>query len=569
MSIMTARHSTVIQATRELLDSVPPGSRECMIVGPCAPPDLCGLMEPAVSKLGPFGTVCVIVSQEGEWCGIPEQLAVLWSELGLVSVGVLARSGNGRSETAVALVRSTYDPIAHARALEQQGMPNRALSALDSIESLVNLSVEQTGLIAGEKLRILHAMTIRENARDLAYTYFAHARKQFQLAVHPFPQMHLYYRQFAELWHHLGNDAMAMRLLKSVCHVAPNEESLVLMTRLKPSDAPQPESESSPIWTGKKRPPRILVITHDASDYGMDCLYDGLCIVLGKDNVVEYPWKPTLHGHAREEALNYPCVFEYPGEPLEPAAIEQQLRHGRFDLILFADTVQMSSEETVRRFLDAAPDVPVVVYDPWDDCQPFQHVVLEYLGRPSVAAYFKREMVAGFDYGPNSFPLPFGYPDRLVPKDIDVPRTHDLFWAGKRIFGTRSLYLDYLQSKGYDVNRHYSQEDYRKAIATARVGLSFFGFGYDTVRYWELPAHGVMLLAERPPIRIPHNFVHGESALFFDDLLELEERLAYMSSHQDECMEIARAGAAIFREHHTASARARQLLGRIESLATW
>ena len=162
-----------------------------------------------------------------------------------------------------------------------------------------------------------------------------------------------------------------------------------------------------------------------------------------------------------------------------------------------------------------------------------------------------------------------GLPDRLVPERIDTPRTQDMFWAGKRLFGTRSLYLDYLQTRGHDLNRRYSQEEYRAAIRNARVGLSIFGFGYDTVRYWELPAHGVMLLAERPPIRIPHNFVDGESALFFDDLPELEERLADALAHPQECAEIARAGAAHFRKYHTASARARQLLGRLEALLDW
>lgn len=93
-----------------------------------------------------------------------------------------------------------------------------------------------------------------------------------------------------------------------------------------------------------------------------------------------------------------------------------------------------------------------------------------------------------------------------------------------------------------------------------------FGFGFDTVRYWEAPAHGCMLLAERPPLRIPFNFKDGESAVFFDDLAELEDKLEYYLEHPEETVPIARAGHAVVKQYHTGVARAAQLLARIESV---
>jgi hypothetical protein len=568
-SALAERPVQVLHASSDALSAIPEGRLDCVVIGPCAADDVGALLAPVAPLVQPHGSICLTLTLEDETSRIPDPIAALWQGLNFVVLRSAYLMGDGRTEVILELVRNTYDAVAHARDLEQANMPHRALIVLESVAGILTLNDEQKGLIAAEKLRVFSSLALRKPAGDSSCAYFAHARKEFQLAVHAFPRMHAAYRRQAELWHHIGHDAMAARLLTSICHVEPDEESLVLLASLNPGSAPQPEAESAPLWTGARRAPRILVITHDDSDYGMDSLYDGLCTVLGKENVVEFPWKATLHGQANEEALNYPCVFDYPGDPMHPEAIEQQLRDGRFDLILFADVVQMAYRDFVRRFLDAAPDLPVVVYDPWDDNHLLLPMVLEYLGRPSVAAYFKREMIAGFDYGPNSFSLPFGYPDRLVPDRIDTPRTQDLFWAGKRVFGTRSLYLDYLQARGHDLTRRYSQEEYRQAIATARVGLSFFGFGYDTVRYWELPAHGVMLLAERPPLRIPHNFVDGESALFFDDLPELEERLAYVFAHPRECAEIAQAGAAHFLKHHTASARARQFLGRLELLLDW
>jgi spore maturation protein CgeB len=73
-----------------------------------------------------------------------------------------------------------------------------------------------------------------------------------------------------------------------------------------------------------------------------------------------------------------------------------------------------------------------------------------------------------------------------------------------------------------------------------------------------------MLLAERPPIQIPWNFVDGESAVFFNDLEELEEKTAYYLAHPREAQTIAADGFDLYRRRHTAAARAAQLLAEVQ-----
>ena len=84
------------------------------------------------------------------------------------------------------------------------------------------------------------------------------------------------------------------------------------------------------------------------------------------------------------------------------------------------------------------------------------------------------------------------------------------------------------------------------------------------MRYWEVPAHGCMLLSERLPIRIPHNFRDGESAVFFDDLEQLETRLAHYLASPEDARAIGRAGHEHLKHYHTGSARARQMMGWID-----
>jgi hypothetical protein len=479
------------------------------------------------------------------------------------------RPGDIENGCILLAVPNGYNPMAHARQCAEQGDP---AAAIDLIERIDNSHFpDQETLVSA--LVVKHACYLQwmelqppDNRPGPDSALFMRAQKDFYTIIHLKPLLHPAWRTHAQLWRAFGNDAMAARLLRSVLHV---QEDPVTRQLLNTFDSTRPVSrvpETAPIWSGCSRPPRILVITHDNSDYGMDSLYDGLCTVLGPQNVVEFPWKGTLHGRDTEAAQNYPCVFDYPGEPRNAAAIEAELRNGQFDIILYADVVQFSRRETVRRFLAAAPDIPVMVYDTWDSTQNYQPVIQDYLGRETIALYFKREMLAGIDYGPRAFPLPFGYPDRLVPESVPEKQSKDFFWAGKWLFGLRSLYLPWLE-KLLDrkfSGASYDQESYKAALLQARAGFSFFGFGFDTVRYWELPAHGCLLLAERPLIRIPHDFEDGISALFFEDLPELEEKMGWISAHPKACGTIARAGRRHFLEHHTASQRARQLLGRIE-----
>jgi hypothetical protein len=319
-----------------------------------------------------------------------------------------------------------------------------------------------------------------------------------------------------------------------------------------------------------RRAPRILVLTHDRSDYGMDTLYDGLCRLIGTDNVLEYPWKPTLHGRSREAAQDYPCFFNHPSEPRSLERLLVELRDRRFDLIVYADVVQMARREDVRRILDAARGLPMVVYDPWDSCHIPMDAIARYTGGYPIELVFKREMLACVDYGPATVPLPFGFSEALAPEPVGGSRSMELFWAGKRVWSLRPIYLKRIeQVLGRAFPDGFEQAEYSRRLSSAGIGLSLFGSGFDSVRYWEVPAHGVMLLSERPPIRIPHNFADGVSAVFFDDLPELEGKLAHYLARPDEVRAIAEQGRRHFLKHHTTSARARHFLGRLEQRHIW
>ena len=150
-----------------------------------------------------------------------------------------------------------------------------------------------------------------------------------------------------------------------------------------------------------------------------------------------------------------------------------------------------------------------------------------------------------------------------------------LFWAVESS-ATRKKAFEILRGR-YDCEangsvagrkaRNYSLKDqkYFEALASAKVALSFGGEGFDTLRYWEIPACGSLMISEVPPIRIPDNFQDGKHAVFCKpDLSDLPDKIDYFLKHENEREAIAKAGRAHLLKYHTHRARAEYFIGKVK-----
>ena len=522
------------------------------------PESLVAAMADAAARLGENGRLHLRLT-----ASVPASvIAAKLEGLGLALYGPAIELADGVQLTAV---HTGYDALAHGRALAAGGHLDWAYEVLEEIprEHMRDRS-HQTEIYL-EKQLILLTMALRAPASERAALFFK-SQQQFFNVLNVSPNLHHAFLCQSECWRALGRADLARRLLRSIQATAPEAIVAERIAALGPARRVEVISGEPPEWDPVFRP-RILIITHEHGDYGMDISYDGLCRVLGAEYLQEFPYKPLLHGGALPDGQPHPSTCNHPGQEKDPATLENELRAGFYDLIIFADRLKFTPREAVLRVIIADPDIPLFIMDTWDDCGNALPELLDYLGRDSVSGYFKREMLAGDFYDGRAVPMPFAYSDDRVPEALPSPRTEPVFWAGHRAFGLRGLYLEHLEKKrGLKFNAHYTQTEYTERLAASRIGLDFFGLGFDTVRYWELAAHGCMLLAERRPTLIPHNFVDGVSAVFFDDLPELEEKLTYYLGHPGEAEHIAAAGRALFMKHHTSSARARQLLGCIADL---
>jgi hypothetical protein len=464
------------------------------------------------------------------------------------------------------LVRNDYNPVDHGRNLAAAGHPAWAYQVFSLIPEACLTDPEANAVVAVEMQLCLLAWDSVKAEEGRLDRFFASENLLYR-AVSRLPDLHQTYQCHAEFWHRLGNADMAARLLRSVQAVAPDDQ-VQRQLETYPVERPEVEAdEETPEWQETDRRPQILFVLPGRCHYGLDVLYDGCCRVLGVDHVTDFPCKPSLHGYVPEHLAHYPCLFTHESAEALREGVLDRLSNGHYDIILFGDVERTLDRDLLRQVVQAVGDTPLFILDQEDDPQDNREAVLEYLGHPSLRGYFKREYLSCIDLGPQAFSLPFAYPDDRVPADVTQPRAEPLFWAGHRQFGLRRLYLGHLEKElGRSLEGSYTQEEYVQALQSARIGLNIFGFGFDTVRYWELPANGCMLLAERLPIRVPHNFKDGESAVFFDDLVDLSDKLNHYLSHPEEATAIARAGHAHLKRYHTSSARARQMLGWIDTV---
>jgi spore maturation protein CgeB len=106
---------------------------------------------------------------------------------------------------------------------------------------------------------------------------------------------------------------------------------------------------------------------------------------------------------------------------------------------------------------------------------------------------------------------------------------------------------------------------YLQELARCKIGLNFRGAGWDTLRYWEIPALGGFMISQRPQIMIENNYIDGEEIVFCkDDLSDLIELCEYYLEHEDERKRIANNSKKKTEAYHTDTQRALYIKQKIE-----
>ena len=321
---------------------------------------------------------------------------------------------------------------------------------------------------------------------------------------------------------------------------------------------------------------KILFIGSKKFDYLQDLTLTGLVKVLGQKGVIELNW--GLKKHTRY--YQYPKNMSYIEGTFFTSLITSFQRE--FDVTLLASN-QKDALESYLNMMDTIPkNVKTIFVDGGDreeiggDATRLDHGELysQIIAKREFDIIFKREMIKGVAYPKNVYPLPFSFNLDKLPK-LDNDLKYDVtFWAGNND-PVRKRAFEILANK-FDCNANGTTPDmsmktyprkgdfYLQELARSKIALNFRGGGWDTLRYWEVPAVGRLMIGGEPKIIIPNNFFHEKHTIFTqDDLSDLEELITYYLVHEKKREEIAKAGLEHLMQFHTDKIRAEYILARV------
>lgn len=323
---------------------------------------------------------------------------------------------------------------------------------------------------------------------------------------------------------------------------------------------------------------RLLFLNSHSADYLEDQLFSGLTELLGRENVIPYPinrnyyWPrkpyPRNLGHCR-------TLGDFLGDLFR---LRRALKHFDFDGVVIGSTKRDTFETYLSLADSLPPGLPVTYVDggDWPEVGgDAQRMGFDDLLRKSFAVrapdiIFKREYLIGGIYDANVYPLPMAYGP--APAIEPVEKKYDVTCWCVESHPVRKQALALLEDQ-YDCRangtvrgqkfRKYKRKGiaYLRELAASRIACNFRGVGWDTLRYWEIPALGSLMLSAAPQIRIDNNFIPGEHVVFCrDDLSDMLPLLDYYLTHTDERNAIAAAGCAHAMKYHTYRNRAEYFL---------
>lgn len=322
---------------------------------------------------------------------------------------------------------------------------------------------------------------------------------------------------------------------------------------------------------------KVLYLADPQADFGSYFLYNGLCETLGEENIVVYPSKLSYLGltdkyYTLDDGKRGNTV---PGEYVKTRNLPIITAEEIFDTINTFDIIVLSSPRTyaVRalRFLKAHLSLlprQKVIFTDHEDSLCLREDIIDMF-KPDVI--FKRELTKEKE---GIHPLPFSscvpYLDRGF---NDQLKKTNIFGSFGYTWGLRHQVIEFL-TKEYGQEGNYlaidcpkdnqaglypskiSYFDYLEKMAESKIALSIRGHGIDTVRFWEIPSFETLMIADNIPLIIPHPFEDEKHCIYFDDLKDLKEKIDYYLKHDDERIEIAKAGRQHLLNYHTNAKRA-------------
>lgn len=347
---------------------------------------------------------------------------------------------------------------------------------------------------------------------------------------------------------------------------------------------------------------KVLYIDHPEGDFLSGMVYLGLRQELGKDGIVDWPWKASFHGQvARYKNLYLPenldIRWDDPSLPSDgtgdragdgitaPFAWMPAFENGdkwgneevvarirEFDVVVLASIRNLNDQalEWLIARVGRQAIKRLVVIDGQDSTLFSEgHHQTYHTDKFTPSVYFKRELLSDHPrqlgsarvmpcpFAAYRAPLPSPEPPASVTRDIDV-----VLLQGGNFHAGKGPYEDAVRRASPNaVTGSIPYAAYLPTLARAKIAVVLRGHGWDTVRFWETAScEGTLMACDRQPIVRPYPFEDGAHCAYFSSPEELERVLRRYLGDEPTRARVAAAGYDWLCAHHTAQARARYIL---------
>lgn len=322
---------------------------------------------------------------------------------------------------------------------------------------------------------------------------------------------------------------------------------------------------------------KILYINSKQSDYLQDLTYTGFVKILGIKNIVDYKWNKHFHINYKE----YPKNLSYVKNSLI-SSIKFNLNFKDFDYV-FVGSCKADCFETYLSIINKIPaKTPVILIDGGDNEEiggdmkrlNVNHLYEKAIKIRSFDFIFKREYIKYKQYAKNIFPLPFSCNLDVIPTLKNSLKYDVSFWAVES-HSDRTKALEILQNKfdcasnGTVLKQEFKKYKrkgiyYLQELSQCKIALNIRGSGWDTLRYWEVPALNRFMISQELEIEIPNNFRNHKEIVFCKpDLSDLLDLCEYYLKNDLKREEIAKNSKKWAQTYHTDEVRAKYILEKL------
>lgn len=342
---------------------------------------------------------------------------------------------------------------------------------------------------------------------------------------------------------------------------------------------------------------RVLFLCHPESDWAEMGMFDGLCRLLGEENVVTYPYKPSYYGLI-DTAYKLPDGTYGVTAPAEQCVPRRQGPWTRGKILDLIDTFDLIYIASCRAFsLKAARELwpwiknkLIAICETEDHEDWNQQLVDEF----QPWACFKRCLTDDLkNKYPYLDPLPMSaclpsYYNQIddTQKSLQVfsqlGNTHHIRerltmrvarWLKKagmeeqgRIGLIGKSLLGMFENDRYGESS-LSYRDYLQTIAHSLITFVVRGWGIEPLRAWEATLFQTCIFWIQTPQWIyPYPFP-DESVVYLNENLDnLEDQLAYYIRNPDLAMQKGQASKSHLLQYHTSEKRAQYMLNIVSEI---